>query len=103
MEAQRAAEKEADVEQALENGSAAVGMVERLHMHVLAWKQLQSLVHIAIASGCVSAQVDIEERLTCKAQRRKAAVGRLLISHISTTCGPYCGGSSTGLVGRVQG
>ena len=50
MEAQRAAEKEDGVEQALENGSAVVGMVERLHVYVLAWKQMLSLLTGAMAS-----------------------------------------------------
>ena len=50
MEAQRAAEKEAGMDQAASDSQGAVGTVERLHLHVLAWKQLRSLVHIAMAS-----------------------------------------------------
>ena len=52
METQRAAKKEESVDQAVSDSQGAVGTLERLHLHVLAWKQLsRSLVRIAMASS----------------------------------------------------
>ena len=77
MEAQRAAKKEDGVDQAVSDSQGAVGTVERLHLHALAWKQLRSLVHIAMASVHKSALN--RAVLVCRARRRNAAVGRLLL------------------------